>query len=168
MVSIKGRRRGRAGLQEKEPPVRKRKALELHSVPFRGFWPEGRSFLGGHGGRRGRPQQVYWRGCWLAGGAGRSERPHPETTCAGRKDENGSLRRRLGALGLPRNLARTTPRAPRPSCPQRPAGHGSRLPAETTRVRPAIGPPRPWGTIGAARPEGARRTSARDSSTAPG
>lgn len=147
----------------------RKKAPALPGAPFRGFWREGRSFLGVGGmaeGGTGRNR------CAGAGAgrleAGRPGRPHPETTCAGRKDENGSLCRRPGALGLPRNLAHTSPRTPRPSCPQRPAGHGSRLPAGTTRLRPAIGPPRPWGAIGAARPEGDRRTSARDLSTAPG
>lgn len=166
MASFKGPR-GRAMLQEKEPPERKRKPQNFAVLLF-GVLGGGEELPGGHGRRRGRTQQVCRRQCWLAGGAGRAGRPHPETTCAGRKDENGSHRRRSGALGLPRNLARASPRAPRPSCPQSPAGHGSRLPAGTTRLRPAIGLRRPWGAIGAVRPEEARRTSARDSSTTPG
>lgn len=98
-------------VQEKEPPERKRKPQNFAVLLFGGSGRRGGASWG-HGRRRGRPQQVCGRRCRLAGGAGRAGRPHPETTCAGRKDENGSHRRRPGALGLPRNLARTSPLAP--------------------------------------------------------
>lgn len=159
----------RAMLQEKT--CDKEEGARTLWCSFSGFWRERRSFLGRGGraeGGTGRDRCTGAGAGWLASGAGRPGRPHPETTCAGRKDENGSLRRRPGALGLPRNLASASSRTPRPSCPQHPAGHGSRLPAGTARLRPAIRPQRPWGAIGAARPEGALRTSARDSSTTPG